>query len=228
MSQASARGRRIGLASFAMLAMTMLAITGSAARAATPVAPAVAAPTDAATVDPVIQWNRILLGILSTPGAQPATIHPTRSLAILHAAIYDAVDSIQRTSRPYLVSIKSPRRADPDAAAAAAGYTVLSSLYPSQQETIAAQFASSLAQVPNGYHKFEGVRVGQPSRRTARASRRRRLERRTAGVHAGHAARGLPADPAGVRAAGPHPLAVRPPVRAPDARASSDPPRRRP
>jgi len=111
--------------------------------------------------DQVIQWNRTLLGILSTPGAQPPTIHATRSLAILHAAIYDAVDSIERTSKPYLVSIKSPRRASPDAAAASAAYTVLSGLYPSQQETLATQFASSLAQVPNGYHKFEGVRVGE-------------------------------------------------------------------
>jgi hypothetical protein len=102
-----------------------------------------------------------LLGILGTPGAQPATIHATRNLAILHTAIYDAVDSIDRTSKPYLVSIKSPRRANPDAAAAAAGYTVLANLYPSQQETLTAQLNSSLASVPNGYHKFEGVRVGE-------------------------------------------------------------------
>jgi membrane-associated phospholipid phosphatase len=161
MSQASARGRRIGLASIAFLAMTTLAISGSAARAGTPVAPAVAAPTDATSLDPVIQWNRVLLGILNTPGAQPATIHATRNLAILHAAIYDAVDSIERKSAPYIVSIKSPRRADPVAAASAAGYTVLSNLYPGQQETVAAQFASLLAQVPNGYHKYEGVRIGE-------------------------------------------------------------------
>src|SRR5947209_2859700 len=41
----------------------------------------------------VIDWNKELLTILGTPGAQPATVHPTRSLAILHAAIYDAVVS---------------------------------------------------------------------------------------------------------------------------------------
>jgi membrane-associated phospholipid phosphatase len=38
---------------------------------------------------------------------------------------------------------------------------VLANLYPGQQETLSAQFASSLSQVPNGYHKFEGVRVGE-------------------------------------------------------------------
>jgi len=44
----------------------------------------------------LVQWNRTLLVIVRTPGAQPATIHPTRSFAMMHAAIYDAVNSIQR------------------------------------------------------------------------------------------------------------------------------------
>jgi hypothetical protein len=131
-----------------MLAAAVLTGTGAAARADSP-------------SDPVIQWNQTLLGILSTPGAQPATVHATRSLAILQAAIYDAVDSIQHTDAPYLVSIRAPRRADATAAAAAAGYTVLANLYPSQQETLGSQFASMLAAVPNGYHKYEGVRTGE-------------------------------------------------------------------
>ena len=42
-------------------------------------------------VNPVLQWNRILLTIVRTPGAQPPTNHATRSFAIMHAAIYDAV-----------------------------------------------------------------------------------------------------------------------------------------
>jgi membrane-associated phospholipid phosphatase len=120
------------------------------------------APAAAATnVDPVIAWNRALIGILAAPGAQPATIHATRSFAILHAAIYDAVDSIERTSSPYLVSIVSPRRADATAAAAAAGYTVLTSLYPSQLEPLSSEFQSLLGAVPEGYHKYEGVRAGE-------------------------------------------------------------------
>ena len=51
----------------------------------------------AQTVNPVLQWNRTLLTIVRTPGAQPATVHATRSYAILHAAIFDAVNSIDRT-----------------------------------------------------------------------------------------------------------------------------------
>jgi hypothetical protein len=162
MSATSKRGLRGGFLASALVALAAvtLALAGSAAGAAAPAASTVA-PPGAATVDPVIDWNRTLIGILGTPGAQPATIHATRSLAILQAAIYDAVDSIERTSAPYLISIKAPRRADPTAAAAAAGYTVLASLYPSQQETLSTEFASQLAPVPNGYHKYEGVRAGE-------------------------------------------------------------------
>jgi membrane-associated phospholipid phosphatase len=138
-----------------------MALGGAVARADGPARPSVAAPVATTAVDPVIAWNQTLIGILGTPGAQPATVHATRSLAILHAAIYDAVDSIEHASAPYLISIKSPRRADPTAAAAAAGYAVLSNLYPNQQEAISAQFDSLLAQVPNGYHKYEGVRTGE-------------------------------------------------------------------
>lgn len=42
----------------------------------------------------VVRWNRNLVSILRTPGAQPGTIHPTRSFAIMHAAIYDAVNAM--------------------------------------------------------------------------------------------------------------------------------------
>jgi hypothetical protein len=159
-SMRDVRARAISVGALAALAVACLAAVarGDAPATTTAVAPSAAT---AAAVDPVIEWNRVLIGILNTPGVQPATIHATRSLAILHAAIYDAVDSIERKSRPYLVTVDSPRRADSVAAATAAGYTVLSSLYPAQQETLAAEFATSLAQVPNGYHKYEGVRTGE-------------------------------------------------------------------
>src|SRR5437899_2843524 len=72
------------------------------------------------SVNPVVQWNRTLLLIVRTPRAQPATVHPTRSFAIMHAAIYDAVNAIERRHRPYLVHLRDiPRDASQDAAAAA-------------------------------------------------------------------------------------------------------------
>src|SRR6266849_8230094 len=78
----------------------------------------------------VIEWNKELLHIVQTPGAQPTTVHPTRSYAILHAAIYDAVVSITRDASPFLFSVNAPSTARPDAAAAQAGHDTLVALYP--------------------------------------------------------------------------------------------------
>ena len=113
------------------------------------------------SVNPVVQWNRTLLAIVRTPGAQPATIHPTRSFAVMHAAIYDAVNSIERSHRPYLVLVKSARKdASEDAAAAAAAHDVLVALYPAFRASLDTQLQDSLALVEDG-DTAEGVRIGQ-------------------------------------------------------------------
>ena len=78
----------------------------------------------------VVDWNRELITILGTPGAQPATVHPTRSFAILQAAEYDAVTSITHAAPSYLFSVPAPRGARPDAAADQAAHDVLTALYP--------------------------------------------------------------------------------------------------
>ena len=97
--------------------------------------------------DPVIQWNRILLGIVRAPGAQPPTVQPTRSMAMMHVAVYDAV-------------MKAPPRASVAAGAAEAAHDVLVQLYPSQASALAADLAMSLASVPDGPAKAEGLRIG--------------------------------------------------------------------
>jgi PAP2 superfamily len=110
---------------------------------------------------PVIDWNQVLLSIVNTPGAQPANIQPTRNFAILHAAIYDAVDSIDRSREPYLVSVRAARGASETAAADAAAHTALVGLYPAEQALIDTDYAAELAQVPDSPAKDKGVRVGE-------------------------------------------------------------------
>ena len=56
----------------------------------------------------VIDWNRQLISILGTPNAQPATVHPTRSFAMLQAAEYDAVVSITHAAPPYRSAVHAP------------------------------------------------------------------------------------------------------------------------
>ena len=115
----------------------------------------------AKSVNPVVQWNRTLLVIVRTPGAQPATVHPTRSFAIMHAAIYDAVNAIDRTHRPYLVRLSGVSHiASQDAAAAAAAHEVLLALYPKFQTLLDDQLQQSLASIHDGRDTAEGITIG--------------------------------------------------------------------
>ena len=84
-----------------------------------------------------------MLHIAQTPGPQPATVHQTRSYALLHAAIYDAVVSITRNDTPYLFSVDAPRGARADAAAAEAGHATLTALYPAMKADLDQQLAAS-------------------------------------------------------------------------------------
>jgi hypothetical protein len=110
--------------------------------------------------DQVIQWNQELQKILVAPGAQSASIHPTRTLAITEIAVYDAVTGVLGSGRPLLVDLRGPRGASADAAAAAAAHTALDALLPSQQPAIDAFFQSSLAQLGPGGRVERGVRFG--------------------------------------------------------------------
>src|SRR5467141_1386252 len=112
-------------------------------------------------LNPVVQWNRILLVIVRTPGAQPVTVHSTRSFAILHAAIYDAVNAIDRRHKPYLVTVPgvSPT-ASQEAAAAVAAHEVFVELYPAFKTTLDGELQQSLAQIADGKDKTDGIAAG--------------------------------------------------------------------
>jgi PAP2 superfamily len=116
----------------------------------------------ASHVNPVVQWNRTLLAIVRTPKAQPATIHPTRSFAIMHAAIYDAVNAIEKSHRPYRVRAGDvPAFASQDAAAATAAHDVLAALYPQFLTTLDTQLEDALADLSFEDGVIEGIHVGQ-------------------------------------------------------------------
>jgi membrane-associated phospholipid phosphatase len=119
-------------------------------------------PFDPGTGQLVVDWNQTLISILGMTGAQPATIHPTRSFAIMQGAEYDAVVSITHVGSPYLFSVPVHGQADAAAAADQAAHDVLVALYPTQAETAVAdaQLTKELATIPNGPAKTNGIKVG--------------------------------------------------------------------
>src|SRR5579863_10687676 len=83
------------------------------------------------SANPVIEWNKALLTIVRTAGAQPPTIHSTRNFAMLHVAMFDAVNDIAAGFSPYLArNSTEPRSASPVAACDQAAHDVLLALYP--------------------------------------------------------------------------------------------------
>ncbi|WP_410590529.1 vanadium-dependent haloperoxidase [Amycolatopsis sp. lyj-23] len=143
---------------------TLLVTSGTAAAVlATTGLPAIAAaaPVRPGGADVVLAWNRELLAIVRTAGLQPATVHPTRSFALLHAAIHDAVVATTGTGRPYLFTVDAPGRAAPEAAAAQAAHDVLAALYPARAGELASLLAGQLAGVTPPAARDAGVRAGR-------------------------------------------------------------------
>jgi hypothetical protein len=147
---------------FAFVCLAVLNTATLAATAAYANDNAASASSPTPTVNPVIEWNRTLLTILRTPGAHPATIHPTRSFAMMHAAMFDAVNAIDKTYAPYAVRLPHvSRTASTWAAADQAAHDVLRSLYPAFSSTLDAELQQDLDQLPDGGPKSEGINVGE-------------------------------------------------------------------
>ena len=110
--------------------------------------------------DVILQWNRVLMETILTPGQQPATIMPVRSYAMMHAAMFDAVNSIDGTHTPYLTDVPGSPNASIEAAAAQAAHDVLAALYPTRVAIFDAELATSLQGIEE-YRAQQGIRAGQ-------------------------------------------------------------------
>ena len=84
-----------------------------------------------ARADVILDWTELMLDAIRADNTGPTL--STRNLAILHTAIYDAVNSIERTHQPYRFFPAPPADASTESAAVAAAYEVMRSLYPPLQ-----------------------------------------------------------------------------------------------
>jgi hypothetical protein len=117
------------------------------------VAPAVA------RADTVTEWNVNATNALFAPpqDARVSTLH----LAMVHGAVYDAVNAIDGGYQPYLGSPQAMPWDSTDAAAATAAYRVLISIVPGQQPTLEPLYVASLAAIPDGPAKEGGIAAGE-------------------------------------------------------------------
>src|SRR5215207_4622716 len=105
--------------------------------------------------DAVFVWNGVLLEALlrddkkdKLQREQGGVTRASRAAAIVHAAIHDAVNGVERKITPYLVRDRAPAGASPEAAAAGAAHATLRGLYPSQSAKFDNKLAQYLASLP--------------------------------------------------------------------------------
>jgi hypothetical protein len=113
-----------------------------------------------ARADAITDWNAHAVDALVGTAGQPPTVS-TVHLAIVHGAVYDAVNSIDKRREPYVVAVRARRWYSQDAAAATAAYRVLLALVPGQQPTLGPLYDASLAAIPAGEAKQGGIAVGE-------------------------------------------------------------------
>lgn len=109
--------------------------------------------------DVVLDWNATLLNAVATDNTAPPVA--ARNMAMVHVAIYDAVNAIDQTHSDYYVDAVAPQGASREAAAVAAAHRILVNLYPTQTATFNTQLALSLAEVADGQSENDGVALGQ-------------------------------------------------------------------
>ncbi|MEO0834917.1 MAG: phosphoesterase [Cyanobacteria bacterium J06642_3] len=133
--------------------------------------------------DVVLDWNAIAINAAanhfrydSVPEVGAAPPQTTRTAAMLHAAIYDAVNGIEGTYTPYAIDIEAPEGASTEAAVVGAGYTVLSELFPEQTEMFDLQKDKSLAEIADGVSEDVGYVYGQAVAKALLASRANELD----------------------------------------------------
>jgi hypothetical protein len=141
---------------------------------------AVLATPASARADTVTDWNQVAAAALQSPGTAtppgagqgaPSTVH----LAMVHAAVYDAVNAIVGCHEPYVSSPAAKRWYSQDAAVAAAARHVLVNgglgIPAARLDVIEAAYQATLLPIPDGAAKAGGIATGEAAAAALLAAR---------------------------------------------------------
>src|SRR5262245_26401143 len=106
----------------------------------------------------VLEWNQ--LAVHAVGQARVSPVVASRALAITQAAVYDAVNAIDRSFEPYHAHVRASRGASLEAAAAQAAHDTLTALFPAQAGTFDSALTADLTGIPPGRAR-QGVEVGR-------------------------------------------------------------------
>lgn len=112
-----------------------------------------------AHADVITDWNDKVVAA-GVQARQAPFIH-TRSAAIVHVAMFEAVNAIERRYTPYRVHVSPAAGTSREVAAAAAAHVALVRLYPDQAKDFERLYQTALAAVPDGAPKSNGIQLGE-------------------------------------------------------------------
>jgi hypothetical protein len=111
------------------------------------------------SADVVTDWNEIAGASAVT--AKQLPFEASRTMAIVHTAIFDSVNSIEPQYTPYKIKIDAPAGSSIEAAVVAAAHASLMGLFPDQKSTLDSAYATSLSKIADGNPKNDGIAVGE-------------------------------------------------------------------
>jgi hypothetical protein len=121
------------------------------------------APASSAFANVITDWDEKAVTAV-TPMAGLSGTSPymaQRMMGMVHAAMFDAVNSIEPRYRPYLVQLPAHPTTSKEAAAAAAAAAILATINPKTAGEMKAALASYLSSIPDGAAKSDGVKLGE-------------------------------------------------------------------
>jgi len=110
-----------------------------------------------AFADVITDWDEKAVAIVNPMPPYNAQ----RIIGMVHAAMFDAVNSVERRYQPYLVRLPVPPSTSKEAAAAAAATVVLASIDEKTASTVRDALAVDLASIPDGPAKSDGIKLGE-------------------------------------------------------------------
>src|SRR5262249_26683165 len=113
--------------------------------------------TTSSCANVITDWDEISVATVITAPPSP----PQRLVGMVHIAMFDAVNSIERRYRPYLVQLPADAATSKEAAAAAAAATVLSTVGPKTADDMKTTLVGYLAAIPHGSPKSDGLKLGE-------------------------------------------------------------------
>jgi hypothetical protein len=118
------------------------------------------APMTAPLANVITDWDDKAVSAIQT-GTVPPPPTSFRTMAILHLAMFDSVNSIERRYKPYKVQLSAAPDTSKEAAAAAAAAAVLLKLAPDAAADVQSALTSYLAALPEGEANSNGIKLGQ-------------------------------------------------------------------